>query len=80
MSQAIDAQDLVMRQWQQQQQGSGSNGGSNAAAVAAAIVSRLQFRKQLLQGLIKLKRRQKQVRAGGDVNGWLCLDVWGGCI
>jgi hypothetical protein len=52
-----------MRQWQQQQQGgsSGSSGGSNAAAVAAAIVSRLQFRKQLLQGLIKLKRRQKQV-------------------
>jgi hypothetical protein len=57
-----------MKQWQQQQQqqqqgDAGSNGGSgsSAAAMAAAVVSRFAFRKQLLQGIIKLKHRQKQV-------------------
>jgi hypothetical protein len=69
VSQAIDSQDVAMKQWQQQQQGGGGN-GSNEAAVAAAIVCRLQFRKQLLQGLIKLKRKQKQVR-----NASMCVLV-----
>lgn len=72
LSQAIDGQDVLLKQWQQQQ--GGSSGGSNVAAVATAIAARLQFRRQLLQGIIKLKRKQKQV-CGELV--WLLWDFWG---
>jgi len=54
LAQAIDAQEVAS----QQQGSSGSN-------VAAAIARRLQFRRHLLQGLIRLKRKQKQVGGAG---------------
>jgi hypothetical protein len=49
-------QDLSMKQHKSQ---AGSAEGT-AAAAAAAIVARLQFRRLLLQALIRIKRRQKQ--------------------
>ncbi|WIA23577.1 hypothetical protein OEZ85_000294 [Tetradesmus obliquus] len=57
LSQAVDSQDLSMKQHKVQ---AGSDGAAAAAAAAAAVVSRLQFRRLLLQALIRIKRRQKQ--------------------
>jgi hypothetical protein len=48
-------QDLTMKQ--HSAKAAGSDG---AAAAAAAVVARLQFRRLLLQALIRIKRRQKQ--------------------
>jgi hypothetical protein len=49
-------QDLTLKQHKAQ---AGSDGAATAAA-AAAVVARLQFRRLLLQALIRIKRRQKQ--------------------
>jgi hypothetical protein len=46
-------QDLTLKQHKAQS-------GSDGAAAAAAVVARLQFRRLLLQALIRIKRRQKQ--------------------
>lgn len=53
ISQAIDSQDLLLKK---SQAGPDSQA---AASLAAAIVARLQFRKLILQGLIRLKRKLK---------------------
>lgn len=55
ISHAIDSQDLPLKR---SQAGPDSQAAA-AASLAAAIVARLQFRKLILSGMIRLKRRSK---------------------